>query len=173
MSKYASLLFSPEEYYEIAPFRFPIYHDLVPGEAKGFEEVNRVQSKNTFKSLKIAQKIAKAKNISTKAAVELLSSIAGGADDELVYEFAEELEDLQRDAMGDVDAKVSFVTLFMQYRAEAQINGKKKWERLDDWTQEDSEAMPTKVFNQIFELMTWERDGWPDPKATASEEAEN
>ena len=37
MSKYASLLFSPTEYHEIAPFRFPIYRDLVPGEAKGIE----------------------------------------------------------------------------------------------------------------------------------------
>ena len=160
-SKYGSLLFTPEEYHEIAPFRFPIYHDLVPGEARGMEEISRVQSKNTFKSLKIAQKIAKAKGIPTKEAVDLLANLGESDDSEMIYEFAEELEDLQRDSMGDVSATVQFVTLFMRYRAEAQISGKKKWERLDDWTQEDTEAMPSKLMGQIFELMTWERDGWP------------
>ena len=76
MSKYASLLFSPAEYHEIMPFRFPVYHDLVPGEAKGIEEMTRKQSKNTFKSIKVAQKIAKQRGITTKEAVELLSSIS-------------------------------------------------------------------------------------------------
>ena len=160
MSKYASLLFSPEEYHEIAPFRFPIYHDLVPGEAKGIEALTRAQSKNTFKSLKVAQRIAKAKGIPTKEAVELLSNIGEG-DQDMVYEFAEELEELQSEASGNVETQVAFVTLFMQYRAEAQINGKKKWEKLDDWTVEDTEAMPNAIMKQIFQFITWERDGWP------------
>ena len=160
MSKYASLLFTPEEYHEITPFRFPIYHDLVPGEAKGIEALSRAQSKSTFKSLKVAQRIAKAKGIPTKEAVELLSNIGEG-DGEMVYEFAEELEELQNDASGTVKTQVAFVTLFMQYRAEAQINGKKKWEKLDDWTAEDTEAMPNAIMQQIFEFITWERDGWP------------
>lgn len=161
MSKYASLLFSPEEYHEITPFRFPVYHDLVPGEAKGIEELTRAQSKSTFKSLKVAQRIAKQKGIPTKEAVELLSSI-GESDQEMIYEFAEELEELQRDSVGDVETKVGFVTLFMQYRAEAQINGKKKWEKLSDWTVEDTEAMPNTIMQQIFEFVMWERDGWPE-----------
>lgn len=161
MSKYASLLFSPEKYHEIAPFRFPIYNDLVPGEAKGMEEATRKQSKSTFKSLKLAQKIGKAKGIPTKEAVEMLGRISDGGDDELVYEFAEDLEELQRDSEGEVATVVEFVTLFMQYRAEAQINGKKKWDKLADWTTEDTEAMPKKIMDQIFQLMLWERDGWP------------
>ena len=161
MSKYASLLFSPEEYKEIAPFRFPIYHDLVPGEAKGMEEAQRKQSKSTFKSLKLAQKIAKAKGVPTKEALEMLGNLSTGGQDELVYEYAEELEDLQRDTEGETSTKVQFVTLFMQYRAEAQINGKRKWEKLSDWQTDDTEAMPTKLLNEIFQLLLWERDGWP------------
>ena len=170
MSKYASLLFSPEEYHEIAPFRFPIYHDLVPGEARGMEEIQRLQSKNTFKSLKVAQRIAKAKGIPTKEAVELLSKIGEGEDEEMIYEYAEELEDLQRDQVGEVTTKCQFVTLFMKYRAEAQINGKKKWEKLDDWELSDTESMPAKLMDEIFQLMVWERDGWPGKgeKAVAS-----
>lgn len=162
MSKYASLLFAPTDYHEIAPFRFPIYHDLVPGEAKGIEEMTREQSKSTFKSIKIAQRIAKAKGITTKEAVELLSNISQGDNEEAVFEFAEELEELNRDQVGNVETQVSFVTLFMQYRAEAQINGKKKWEKLSDWTVEDTESMPSSVMNEIFQLILWERDGWPE-----------
>lgn len=160
MSKYASLLFTPEDYYEIAPFRFPIYHDLVPGEAKGIETLTRAQSKNTFKSLKVAQRIAKAKGIPTKEAVEVLANLGEG-DQEMIYEFAEELEELQSDTAGNVETQVAFVTLFMQYRAEAQINGKKKWEKLDDWTEEDTEAMPNAIMQKIYEFISWERDGWP------------
>lgn len=169
MSKYASLLFSPTEYHEIAPFRFPIYRDLVPGEAKGIEEMTREQSKSTFKSIKIAQRIAKQKGITTKEAVELLSNISQGENEEAVFEFAEELEELNRDQVGNVETQVSFVTLFMQYRAEAQINGKKKWEKLSDWTVEDTEAMPSAVMGEIFQLILWERDGWPEE---GKEEAE-
>jgi len=162
MSKYASLLFAPEQYHEIAPFRFPVYHDLVPGEAKGIEEMTREQSRSTFKSIKIAQRIGKARGISTKEAVDLLSSISEGENEEAIFEFAEELEELNRDQVGSVQTKVAFVTLFMQYRAEAQINGKKKWEKLSDWTVDDTESMPTALLNQIFELVLWERDGWPE-----------
>lgn len=162
MSKYASLLFSPENYYEIAPFRFPIFHDLVPGEAKGIEELTRAQSKSTFKSIKIAQRIAKAKGISTKEAVEFLSNISDGEHEEDIFEFAEELEELNNDQVGNIQTQVSFVTLFMRYRAEAQINGKKKWEKLSDWTVEDTEAMPSAVMGEIFQLILWERDGWPE-----------
>ena len=170
-SKYGSLLFTPEEYYEITPFRFPIYHDLVPGEARGMEEISRVQSKNTFKSLKIAQKIAKTKGIPTKEAIDLLANLGEAENSEMIYEFAEELEDLQRDSMGDISATVKFVTLFMRYRAEAQLNNKKKWEKLDDWTEEDTESMPAKVMTSIYELMVWERDGWP--KEGNDQSAEN
>ncbi len=161
MSKYSSLLFSPENYHEIAPFRFPIYRDLVPGEARGIEDITRNQSRSTFKSIKIAQRIAKQKGITTKEAVELLSSLGEGDNEEAVFEFAEELEELNHDAVGNVETQVSFVTLFMKYRAEAQINGKRKWEKLSDWTQEDTESMPTSVMNEIFQLILWERDGWP------------
>ncbi len=173
MSKYASLLFAPEKYHEIAPFRFPVYHDLVPGEAKGIEEMTREQSKSTFKSIKIAQRIAKAKGISTKEAVELLSNIGDGENEEAVFEFAEELEELNSDVAGNVDTRIAFVTLFMQYRAEAQINGKKKWERLSDWTTEDTESMPSSIMNEIFQLILWERDGWPKGGKDEAEAVEN
>jgi hypothetical protein len=169
MSKYASLLFSPEEYHQIGPFRFPIYHDLVPGEAKGIEALGRKQSKSTFRSVKIAQRIAKDKGISVKEAIDLLSNSASD-DQELLYDYVNELEELQRDSIGAVEQQISFVTLFMQYRGEAKLPRSREWQKLDDWTEADTEAIPTKMMEDIFELITWERDGWPSSEGNDSEQ---
>lgn len=159
MSKYSALLFKPTTYCEIGPFRFPVYHDLVPGEAKGIEEFSKKQSRSTFKSIKLAQRIAKDKGISTKEAVELLGKV-GSEETDLVYEYAAELDDLQVDSIGAVQQRVEFVTLFMQYRGESKLDGE-QWVQLKDWEQEDTENMPSKLMDQVFELVMWERDGWP------------
>lgn len=171
MSKYASLLFSPEEYYEIGPFRFPVYHDLVPGEAKGIEEIGRKQSKSTFRSLKLAKRIAKDKEITTKEAIELLGNSAED-NQELLYDYANELEELQRDSVGAVEQQIALVTLFMQYRGEAKLPRQKDWQKLSDWTENDTEAIPSRLMEQIFELVTWERDGWPKSEGNAPEPEE-
>ena len=168
MSKYSALLFKPDIYHEIGPFRFPIYHDLVPGEARGIEEVSRKQSKTTFKSIKLAQRIATDKGITTKEAVELLGKV-GAEDTELLYEYAQELEDLQQDNVGAVEQRIEFVTLFMRYRGEAKVEGS-KWKQLSDWEQSDTENMPTKYLNSIFDLILWERDGWPKETEGKSDE---
>lgn len=174
MSKYASLLFQPEQYHEIGPFRFPVYHDLVPGEAKVMDEVTRNSSQNTFKSITIAKKIAKAKGISTKEAINLLSNIGQTEDTEdFVYEFAPELEELNSGGITETELKIIFVTLFMQYRGEVQLNGKKKWEKTDDWATEDTESMPTPLLNEVYDLIIWERDGWPKPGKRELESATN
>lgn len=162
MSKYSALLFRPEEFHEIGPFRFPVYHDLVPGEAKGMEEISRRQSKTTFKSIKLAQRVAKDKGITTKEAIELLGKISDG-DNDFVYEYAQELDELQADGVSAVEQRIAFVTLFMRYRGEAQISGN-KWQKLPDWTEEDTENIPSIILNSIFELILWERDGWPELK---------
>lgn len=163
MSKYASILFSPEKYHEIGPFRFPVYNDLVPGEAKGIEALSRKQSRSTFASIKLAQRIAKDRDITTKEAIELLSN-TNEENQDVLYEYASELEEMQRNSIGAVEQQVAFVTLFMQYRAEVKLPKAKDWERVSDWSEADTEAMPTKLMEEVFQLITWERDGWPEPE---------
>jgi len=168
MSKYASLLFAPEKYHEIGPFRFPIYNDLVPGEAKGVEAISRKQSRSTFASIKLAQRIAKDKGITTKEAIELLSN-TGEDNQDVLYDYATELEDMQRNSVGAVEQQVAFVTLFMQHRAEVKLPKAKDWERIPDWSEADTEAMPTKMMEEVFQLITWERDGWPEPEGKSQQ----
>lgn len=171
MSKYAGLLFAPEKYHEIGPFRFPIYNDLVPGESRGIESLSRKQSRSTFASIKLAQRIAKDKGISTKEAVELLSNTTEENQD-LLYDYAGELEELQRNSIGAVEQQIAFVTLFMQYRAEVKLPKSKDWERVEDWTEADTESMPTRLMEDVFRLISWERDGWPEPQGKPEAEPE-
>lgn len=160
MSKYASLLFAPDKYHEIGPFRFPVYNDLVPGEAKGVEAISRKQSRSTFASIKLAQRIAQDKGITTREAVDLLSS-TNEENQEILYDYATELEEMQRNSIGAVEQQVAFVTLFMQHRAEVRMPKSKDWQKMPDWSEADTEAMPTKLMEEIFQMITWERDGWP------------
>ena len=168
-SKYASLLFQPTEYHHIGPFRLPIYSDLTPGEAKGMEDLTRKQSKQTFKSIRLAQQIAKDKNISTKEAIDLMSNVGEEDTQELTLQYSSELVQLQSEAVSAVEQQVDFVTLVLQYRGEAKI--KNKWQTLEDWTTDDTHKMPSKLLEEIFEFITWERDGWP--KAGKDEAEEN
>lgn len=168
MSKYASLLFSPEKYHEIGPFRFPVFNDLVPGEARAMEEIGRKQSRATFKSIQLAKKIGKAKGISTKQAIELLSGASENGDDDLLYDYAEELDEMTRDGLGAVEQKVAFVTVFMQYRAEVKMPDNNAWTKTKDWQLEDTDEMPMELMEQIIQLIEWERDGWPEGKLNAA-----
>ena len=167
MSKYASILFAPEKFHEIGPFRFPIYNDLTPGESKGIEIITRKQSKQTFKSIKLAQQIAKDKKISTKQAIEMMSNLGDDDSEDLAIRYSDQLEQLQTEGVSAVEQQIDFVSLVMQYRGEAKIRG--KWQRLDDWTEDDTQSMPTKLLEQVFEFIIWERDGWPKEGKGAAE----
>ena len=85
MSKYSKHFFQEKEYHDIGPFRFPIYEDLVAGEAEGVENIARKQAQNTYTLLKIAKAVSKKKKISVKAALEILSDAE--SDNEVLYDY--------------------------------------------------------------------------------------
>ena len=167
-SKYSSILFKAEQFHEIGPFRLPVYHDLTPGEAKGIDEISRKQSKQTFKSIRLAQQIAKDKKISTKEAIDMMSELGEEAGQDIALEYTNELEQLQSETVSTVEQQVDFVTLVLQYRGEAKI--KNKWQQLSDWTIEDTHEMPKKLLEEIYTFILWERDGWPKEGKGEAEE---
>lgn len=161
MSKYSSLFFKEKEYYEILPFRFPIYEDLVAGEAEGVEAIARKQAQNTYALLKVAKTVSKKKKISVKEALDLLSN--ADTDNELVYEYAEEMAEIQKESSTVAEQQIEMVTLFIRYRGEVQDSeAKPNWIPLQDWTREDTLAMPSKLLSDIFDFINWERNGWPE-----------
>ena len=157
MSKYSNLFFQEKEYYEIAPFRFPIYEDLVAGEAEGVEAIARNQAQNTYTLLKIAKQVSKKKKISVKEALDILSDTEN--DSEVIYDYAEELAEVQKGGSTVAEQQIEMVTLFLKYRGELQNDG--KWIDLLDWSREDTLSIPSKVMSEVFEFISWERNGWP------------
>jgi len=158
MSKYSNLFFSDKEYYEILPFRFPIYKDLVAGEAEGVESIARDQAQNTYTLLKIAKQLSKKKKISVKDALDILSD--ADSDNEVIYDYAEELAEVQRKGSTVAEQQIEMVTLFIKFRGEVEQGS--DWKAVSDWTREDTLAMPTKLMSDVFEFVNWERNGWPE-----------
>ena len=161
MSKYSSLFFKEKEYYTIEPFRFPIYEDLVAGEAEGVESIARKQAQNTYTLLKIAKALSKKKKISVKEALDLLSN--ADTDNDVVYDYAEEMAEIQRESATVAEQQIDMVTLFLRFRGEIQDpEGKLGWIMLPDWSREDTLSIPSKLMNDIFDFINWERNGWPE-----------
>ena len=158
MSKYSKLFFQEKEYYEILPFRFPIYEDLVAGEAEGVESIARKQAQNTYTLLKIAKAVSKKKKISVKAALEMLSE--SDSENEVLYEYAEELADIQKESATVAEQQIEMTSLFLRFRGEVKDGN--DWKPVPDWTREDTLAIPSKLLNDIFEFINWERNGWPE-----------
>ena len=158
MSKYSNLFFQEKEYHEISPFRFPIYEDLVAGEAEGVEAIARNQAQNTYTLLKIAKQVSKKKKISVKEALDILSDTEN--DNEVIYDYAEELAEVQRGGSTVAEQQIEMVTLFLKYRGELQNDG--EWTSVPDWSREDTLSIPSKIMSEVFEFISWERNGWPE-----------
>jgi hypothetical protein len=171
MTKYSSVLFGAERFEKVGPFRFPVWNELVPGELRGFEQIARKQAKSTFKSIKLAQKIGAERGISTQQAIDLLSSLNEEANQEILYQYAEELDEIQNNTMSDYSEKLEHVTLFMRYRGEVKMPGSKDYVQTKDWSPEDTDNMPSELLDQIYALIIKERDGWDSESKKESDTA--
>lgn len=167
MSKYTGLLFPADRYHQIGPFRFAVYNDLVPGEARDIEKINKEQSQSYYKIIKLAQRIAKDKKITSQKALDIVSSLDTTKSQELIVDYVDEFESLTSDNLGETDIKIKFVTVLMRYRGEVQAPGSDEWTPTRDWTEDDTMVIPRKLLSEIYEFITWERDGWPEGKAPA------
>jgi hypothetical protein len=166
MSKYSQAFFGKKDYYEIAPFRFPIYHDLVAGEAEGIEEVGRRQARNTYSLLKIARDLANKREIPVQDALDALSDASDNQD--ILFEYVDELADLQTKGQSIAEQRIETVSLFIQYRGEIKEKG--KWLLLPDWSMDDTRTMPNRLLEEIYEFVEWERNGWPTDDGESGEE---
>jgi hypothetical protein len=161
MSKYAGLLFPADRYHQIGPFRFPIYNDLVPGEARDIETILKEQSRSFYKTVKLAQRIAKDRKIPTKKAMDLIAEIGQEKGADLVMDYAEDIQTLTEGSLGETDLQIKFVTVVMRYRGEVQLPGTDGWALTKDWTEDDTMLIPKKILADIYQFIFWERDGWP------------
>lgn len=162
MSKYASILFGAEKYHHIGPFRLPVYNDLVPGESKRIEEISRKFTAASYKSLQLAKRIARDRGITMKEAVEVLSRANDPENEELVMNYVNELEEIENAQMSPTAQRIAFITVLLRFRGEIKLPDSDEWSQIKDWTDEDTEHMPPAILGELFDFLTWERDGWPE-----------
>jgi hypothetical protein len=161
---YASVLFPPVRQAEIGPFRFPIYEALLPGENRAFHALNMKQTQGSYKSIKLAQKIAKDLKISTKEALDKLSAGQDPANEELLYNYVEELSEMQSHQISDAEKEEGYVFIFIQQRGEFTLPGKPEPISGSKWTLEDMKRTPSTLISAVYKLILCERDGWPTPE---------
>jgi hypothetical protein len=166
MSKY-SILFEADDYHEIGPFRFPIYHDLTPGETKRFNKLQKEHAASTYRSMELAQKIAQDHKIKPSEALTILSNISSDDNQDYLFQYAAEVQELSDGVMNADEQRDSIVTAFMQMRGEAKMPD--GWVRTDDWGTEDTDGMPGPLVKSIHEFINWERHGWPAPEGNEPE----
>lgn len=152
-SRYASLLFGTTKYKEIGPFRLAVYGELTPGEAKEIADLARTQSAGSFKSLKLARKLAQDRGISTKAAIALLGNLDDDANEDIVYDYAGDLADAQSNQLTDEEVDIRYATAALKYRGEIQIDG--AWTPVRDWSLDDTNAIPS--FSLVKEIAAFLR----------------
>ena len=158
MSKYSKIFFGQKKYHDIQPFRFPIYNDLVAGEIEGIEALARKQASNTYALLKIAKDVAQKQDIPVQDALDALSDV--DSNQELLFEYVDELALIQTQGQSVSEMKIETVTLFMRYRAE--LKERNKWVQVPDWEMADTREMPRRLLDDIYDFVDWERNGWPE-----------
>lgn len=166
MSKYSKIFFGQKKYHDIQPFRFPIYNDLVAGEIEGIEALARKQASNTYALLKIARDVAQKQDIPVQDALDALSDV--DSNQELLFEYVDELALIQTQGQSVSEMKIETVTLFMRYRAE--LKERNKWVQVPDWEMDDTREMPRRLLDDIYDFVDWERNGWPEDDDSEEEQ---
>lgn len=146
----------------VGPFRFPVYHDFTPGENKLFDKLAKQHASSTYQSMQLAQRIAKENNMKPSEALKILSNISAEANQDYLFQYAEEVQTLSDSVLNEHEQRAAYVTLFMQMRGETKLPGADSWTRTEDWTEADTDAMPGHLIQKINEFITWERYGWPE-----------
>ena len=171
MSKYSEFfLLSSPEYCELnEKLRLRSYGSWLTEETWCREKQNKKKAKFSLEVIRWARKIAKAKGINEDEAFALLQST--GEDREvLLQEFGQEVSDIFDLAPSGREEFEDLVTLFFKNRGEV-LDGK-KWISTDDWSNEDTQKLPSIILSTIETFMATE-EGYGEGKDEEREEENN
>jgi len=155
------LLFPVTDFHNIGPFRFPIHKDLTPAEVKGITDIEKRYSKNTYDSMRLAKKIAADRNISNNEAVNLLQN-ANVEDNGIIYDYIDELEKLNTNQEDPIAKLQAYALILLKYRGEVKDPESDQWESTQNWSEEDTGIIPTKLLTDMYNFIQWERTSWPE-----------
>jgi hypothetical protein len=161
MTEYTDLLFTTDEYHNIGPFRFPIFHDLTPGELKAISAIDKASATTQLASMELARKISRQEGISAKEALDVLAQASEPKNEELVYKYLPELAALSEQATDDIEILCQYGTVLMQLRGEVKLPGSDEYIKTPDWTAAQTDKIHRGMLTAMRAFVLWERDGWP------------
>jgi hypothetical protein len=155
MSKYSDIfLLSSPEYCELSEkLRLRSYGSWLTEEVWCREEQNKKKAKFSLELIRLARKIAKAKDINEDEAFQLLQ-LNGEGREELIQEFGKEVNEIMELAPSGREQFEELVTLFFKNRGEV-LDGK-KWIGTSDWSNEDTRKLPSVILVAIEAFMAKE-----------------
>lgn len=155
MSKYSDFfLLSSPEYCELnGKLRLRSYKSWLAEEVWCRETQNKKKAKFSLEVIRLARKIAKAKNIGEDEAFQLLQ-VNGDDRNEIFKDFGEELNEVMELSPSSREQFEELVTLFFKNRGEV-LDGK-KWIATSDWNNEDTQKLPSPILIAIEKFMAEE-----------------
>ena len=159
MSKYSFLLQGKEpEYFELSEsLRLRKHGSWLVAEAIEQEELSRSQSQATIRAVQLAKRIAAAKNIELEDAFALLQGGTGLSEMDLLSDFTEETLSMLNTGTSVEMGNAKLVTAFMRCRGEGLIGD--SWEKLEDWSLEDTKAMDREMIAKAMDFILSEQEG--------------
>lgn len=155
-----------ESYETIGKLRFRCYRDLLSAEAAGIEKLDRDRQQWQLQIWTLAKRISEAQGKTFAEVIEQMQGL-GNADvlqkTEYLADYLDELQMVVAMMPSQAKAEDELVTIAIQSRAE--IKGENGWERIDDWTMEDTRLLPTKFKAEISDFIRREQAGEDSPKA--------
>ena len=168
MSKYSEFfLLSSPDYCELnEKLRLRSYKSWLTEEVWCRENQNKKKDKFSLEVIRLARKIAKVKGIEEDEAFAMLQST--GEDREgLLQEFGEEVNEIMELAPSNREQFEELVTLFFKNRGEV-LDGK-KWTSTSDWSNEDTQKLPSVILAAIETFMATE-EGYGEGKGGEEED---
>jgi len=158
MSKYSFLLASEEvSYFELTPaLRMQKHGGWLVAESIEQEEISKAQSQSTIKAVQLAKKIAAAKDIPLDEAFEMLQGGGGFSESELLADYTEEALSMITAGGSAELGNARLITAFMRCRGEGKIGD--NWERLTDWSVDDTKGMTRELTTKVLEFIAEEQD---------------
>lgn len=160
-----------ESYETIGKLRFRRYRDLLSAEAAGIEKLDRDQTHFQLQVLTLAKRISDAQGKSIDEVLTQMQGLSSVDDVGKLNYFSQYLDELTiMLAMAPNRTKVEdeLVTIAIQSRAEIKVDG--AWQRVDDWSEEDTKMLPSKFKAQISEFIRREQAGEEAPRRGKAQE---
>lgn len=158
-SKYASVLFQAKEFYDIGPFRLPVYNALTPAEAKAFTEYEKSAASKQLQVMRFARDIGKKFNVKTKVVLDSMQDSSSDLYDEIVYDYADQMQEIKYKSNTNEEKK-ALVTVSLRSRGSVKLSPESDYIKTLDWTIADTEGLLSLV-DDLFQFLEWEKSGWP------------